>query len=326
MVLSDQKQCVDRMVRRERFQVERSLPSERLDSFLRQQFPEISRGTWQRLIAEGQVRVNGRVVKPTHHPRIGEEVTIVFLEPRAAEARPENIPIDVLFEDDALLVLNKPPGLVVHPAAGHPEHTLVNALLYHCAGHLSGIGGVARPGVVHRLDKDPRVCLVVAKTDAAHAGLAEQFAARRVHKVYHAIVCGQPASLTGEVSAPIGRHPTERKRMRVTASRGRTAQTSYQVLEMFRFAALVQATIHTGRTHQIRVHFQHLGCPVAGDCVYGARQNKRLAELTGYAPSRQMLHARVLGFVHPVTQETKSFQAPWPEDFSEALQALRTAV
>jgi 23S rRNA pseudouridine1911/1915/1917 synthase len=233
------------------------------------------------------------------------------------------MPLEIIFEDESLLVLNKPPGLVVHPSAGHEENTLVNALLHHCAGQLSGIGGVARPGIVHRLDQDTSGCLVVAKNDATHLALAEQFAARTVKKVYHALLCGEVPKLSGELRANIARHPSHRKRMAVTDGAGREAWTSYRVTERLRSATLVEALLHTGRTHQIRVHFQHLGFPVVGDATYGIRQNKRLAEVTAYVAPRQMLHAHELNFTHPRTGESQTFKAPWPEDFQLALAALR---
>jgi 23S rRNA pseudouridine1911/1915/1917 synthase len=302
--------------------VEKSLPSERLDVFLTRQFPAVSRGTIQRLMFEGHILVDGRPVKPTHHPKIGEEITVHFPAARPATARAENIPLDVLFEDEDLLVLNKPPGLVVHPASGNEEHTLVNALLYHCAGKLSGIGGVARPGIVHRLDKETSGCMVVAKNDAAHLALAEQFAGRKLEKIYHAILCGELQREAGEIRAAIARHVSHRKRMAVTEDRGRAAWTSYRVLERLRAATLVEAVLHTGRTHQIRVHFQHLGYPLVGDATYGKRQSARVKELTGYAAPRQMLHAFQLGFHHPTRGEWMSFTAPRPEDFSMALDLL----
>ena len=291
--------------------------------FLRSQLPAVSRGAIQRLIADGHVRVNGRAAKATHHPRAGERIEVHWPEPRPATAQAESIPLDVLFEDDHLLVVNKPPGLVVHPAAGHEQHTLVNALLHHCAGKLSGIGGVARPGIVHRLDKETSGCLVVAKTDDAHVALAAQFASRRVEKVYHAIVCGALPRERGEICAAIARHPSHRKRMAVSEERGRPARTSYQVLERLREATLVEAFLHTGRTHQLRVHFQHVGFPIVGDLTYGHRQNQRLGELTHYAAPRQMLHAQQLSFVHPLTGKVIAFEAPWPEDFRDALRALQ---
>src|ERR1051325_11892741 len=181
--------------------LEKSLPAERLDPYLRRKFPKVSRGAIQRLIHEGHIRVNGRTVKPTHTPRAGEEVAVTWPEARPAEAQPQEMPLDILYEDDRLLVLNKPAGLVVHPAAGHEEHTLVNALLHHCAGELSGIGGVARPGIVHRLDKETSGCLVVAKNDETHIALSSQSASRKVGKIYHAIVCGEMPREKGEIRA-----------------------------------------------------------------------------------------------------------------------------
>jgi 23S rRNA pseudouridine1911/1915/1917 synthase len=300
-----------------------SLPSGRLDTYLRGQFPAVSRGAIQRLIEQGYIRVNGRTVKPTHTPRAGEQVEVHWPEARPAEAQPEEMPLDILYEDDALLVLNKPPGLVVHPAAGHEEHTLVNALLHHCAGQLSGIGGVARPGIVHRLDKETSGCLVVAKNDETHLALSAQFATRKVDKIYHAILCGELPRDRGEIRAAIARHPSHRKRMAVNDDLGREARTGYQVLERLCGATLIEAILHTGRTHQIRVHFQFIGFPLLGDATYGNRQNLRLADLTGYTAPRQMLHARRLAFLHPRTARRLSFEAPQPEDFLDALAALR---
>src|SRR6185503_5804742 len=215
-------------------------------------------------------------------------------------------------------VLNKASGIVVHPAAGNERGTLVNALLHHCAGQLSGIGGVARPGIVHRLDKDTSGCLAVAKSDTAHLQLAAQFAGRDVVKIYEAILCGELSRDKGEIRAPIARHPTHRKRMAPVAG-GREAWTSYNVLERLRGATRVEAQLHTGRTHQIRVHFQHIGFPLVGDDTYGKRHNARLRESTGYAPPRQMLHARRLEFVHPTLSKRVKFEAPLPDDFTEAL-------
>src|SRR5712692_5644497 len=213
------------------FTVEKSLPAERLDTFLRSRFPAISRSGLQRLIEEGHIKVNGQRVKPTHHPRAGDSIEVTFPEARAAQAQPEEIPLNVLFEDDDLLVLNKPAGLVVHPAAGNEEHTLVNALLHHCRGKLSGIGGVARPGIVHRLDKDTSGCLVVAKNDSTHQALAFQFANRKVDKEYLAVVCGELPRASGDIRAAISRHPSHRKRMAVADDVGREAWTSYRLLE-----------------------------------------------------------------------------------------------
>lgn len=302
--------------------VEKNFPNERLDTFLAAKFPAASRSAIQRLIAEKNVLVNGRAVKPTHRPAAGDKIELHWPEARVAEAQPEEMPLEILFEDKHLLVLNKRAGSVVHPAAGHEEHTLVNALLHHCAGNLSGIGGVKRPGIIHRLDKDTSGCLVVAKNDAAHIALSQQFASRKVQKIYHAIVCGGLPRDKGEIRADIARHPTHRKRMAVTDG-GREAHTTFKILKRLQNATLVEATLHTGRTHQIRVHFQHIGFPIVGDAVYGNRQNKRLSELTGYIAPRQMLHAFKLGFIHPHTGKRVSFQAPLPPDFLDALAALK---
>jgi 23S rRNA pseudouridine1911/1915/1917 synthase len=310
--------------RTESFVVEKSLPSERLDAFLRRKFPAVSRVALKRLIEQGHVHINGRVVKPTHSPRAGEQIGIHWPEAKPAEAQPEKMSLDILFEDKSLLVLNKPAGLVVHPAAGHKEHTLVNALLYHCKGSLSGIGGVVRPGIVHRLDKETSGCLVIAKNDETHLALSGQFAGRQVTKKYSAIVCGELARDSGEIRAAIARHPSHRKRMAVRDDgSGRAAHTSWRVLEKLRAATFVEVRIFTGRTHQIRVHFQFLGHPLVGDETYGARQNKKLAELTGYEAPRVLLHARELSFVHPRTQKQVSFEAPLLKDFRDALKFLR---
>jgi len=311
--------------RTENFIVEQSLPSGRLDKFLCEKFPAASRGALQRLIEEGHIRVNGEVVKPTHHPHAGEKIEVHWPEAKPATAQPEKIPLDILFEDKSLLVINKPAGLVVHPAAGHEEHTLVNALLHHCKGSLSGIGGVARPGIVHRLDKETSGCLVVAKNDATHLALSKQFAERRVGKIYNAIVCGELARESGETRAAIARHPSHRKRMTVRDDdmTSRAAHTSWRMLEKLNAATFVEARIHTGRTHQIRVHFQFLGHPLAGDKTYGAKQNKKLTELTGYVPPRVLLHARELAFIHPRLEKQMNFESPLPEDFREALKVLR---
>jgi 23S rRNA pseudouridine1911/1915/1917 synthase len=302
--------------------IERSRPGERLDIWLRAKLPNLSRGAIQRLIEEGHVRVNGKVVKSTHAPRAGERVDIDFPEPKPAEALPEDIPLDVLFEDETLLVINKPPGLVVHPASGHETHTLVNALLHHCEGELSGIGGVARPGIVHRLDKDTSGCLVVAKNDDAHLALSAQFASRKIQKTYHAIVCGEIARDRGEIRAAIARHPSHRKCMTVDEEFGRESHTSYSVLQRLRGATLAEALLHTGRTHQIRVHFKFLGHPLLGDSTYGHRPNQKLEEMTKFHAPRQMLHAFRLSFIHPRSGKRVGFEAPRPEDFSDALSAL----
>jgi 23S rRNA pseudouridine1911/1915/1917 synthase len=215
--------------RTDKVTVEQSRPGQRLDTYLRSVFQAVSRGAIQRLIEEGHIKVNGVVVKPTHSPRAGEEISVYWPEPRPAQAQPEDIPLNIIYEDDDLVVLNKAPGIVVHPAAGNEEHTLVNALLHHCRGKLSGIGGVSRPGIVHRLDKDTSGCLVVAKNDVSHTSLAAQFAGRSLEKIYLAILCGVISRPGGDIRAAIARHATHRKRMAVTEDLGRQAWTSYRL-------------------------------------------------------------------------------------------------
>lgn len=308
--------------RTETILIEQSLPQVRLDAFLHTKFPEVSRGALQRLIEEGNIRVNGKETKPAFHARAGDTVSIRWPEARPAEAQPEEMALSILFEDEDLIVVNKPAGLVVHPAVGHEEHTLVNALLHHCAGQLSGIGGVARPGIVHRIDKETSGCLVVAKNDATHMALAEQFSGRTVTKIYHAILCGALPRESGSITAPIARHPTQRKIMAVV-EKGRESNTAYRVLKRLRGATLVEASLHTGRTHQIRVHFKHVGFPLVGDVVYGKQQNLRLKEVTRFAAARQMLHAYNLSFTHPRTGKKVACEAPFPEDFLAAIEALK---
>lgn len=307
--------------------VESSLPEERLDLYLRKIFHQVSRGTLQKLIDTGDIKVNGREVKATYWPRTGDLITVTWPEPKKLELAPEEIPLDILYEDNDLLVVNKQPDLVVHPGAGNYEHTLVNALLHHCGPTLSGIAGHARPGIVHRLDKDTSGCLVIAKNDLAHLGLSDQFKGRTVEKIYHAILCGELPRSAGDIKAAIARHPSHRRCMTVVdEGKGRAAHTSYRVLERLRGATLVQVDLHTGRTHQIRVHFQHLGYPLAGDKTYGGRQNARLRQVTNYTAPRQMLHSFSLTFKHPRSGETINAKAPWPEDFKQALAELRFPV
>jgi 23S rRNA pseudouridine1911/1915/1917 synthase len=304
--------------------VELSAPGERLDSYLRGHFNSLSRGTIQKLIDTGDIKVNGREVKPTYTPKAGDVISVTWPEPKKLDLEPEDIPLNILYEDADLLVLNKQPGLVVHPGAGNYEHTLVNALLHHCQGQLSGIAGYARPGIVHRLDKDTSGCLVIAKNDTAHLGLSDQFRNRTVEKIYHAILCGDLTKPSGEINAPIARHPSHRRTMAVAQpGKGREARTSYRILERLKCSTLVQVALHTGRTHQIRVHFQHLGFPLAGDTVYAGKQNVRLRTQTNYTAPRQMLHSYSLKFAHPRTGEPVSAIAPWPDDFKTAVLALR---
>jgi 23S rRNA pseudouridine1911/1915/1917 synthase len=280
----------------------------RLDHFLAGAVPALSRARLQALIRSGDVRLNGAQSKPNARLRPGDLVTVVEPAPVRTEAMPENLPLEVLFEDDDLIVVNKAPGMVVHPAAGNWEGTLVNALLHHCTS-LSGVGGEQRPGIVHRLDKDTSGCLVAAKNDFSHQSLSRQFAGREVQKIYLALVAGTFSEERGSVEAPIGRHPVDRKKMTVLPEgSGRSARTDWQVLGSFGGGTLVKCTLHTGRTHQIRVHLRHLGHGLLGDEVYGRR--------AGYA--RQMLHAWRLGFVHPRSRENLNLVSPVPRDFLEA--------
>jgi 23S rRNA pseudouridine1911/1915/1917 synthase len=309
--------------RKSRVTVEASRPGERLDAYLRECFPAVSRGTFKRLIDDGYVRVNDKPVKPTHQPRAGEVIDVEFPPARPTELVPVNLPLKVLFEDPDLLVIDKPAGLVVHPASGEEDQTLVHALLHHCRGQLSGIGGVERPGIVHRIDKDTSGCLVVAKNDFTHGALSAQFKDRVVNKIYLAIACGEMPNDRGEIRAALARHPNHRMTMVVDETDGRDARTSFRVLERMPGATLAEVKIHTGRTHQIRAHFQHIGHPLAGDALYGKRQNARLRQELGQPVPRQMLHAHLLEFQHPREGRLLSFRSPAPPDFEAVLEALR---
>lgn len=305
--------------------IEHTLPGERLDRYLAARLPHVSRGGVQRLMGDQLVLVDGQEAKPTQHPKAGQRVEVFWPVPKEASVQPEDIPLHILFEDEDLVVVNKQSGMSIHPGSGNDTHTLVNALLHHCAGSLSGIGGTVRPGIVHRLDKDTTGCLVAAKSDASHMSLAEQFKERQVEKLYHAVLCGELPFPEGEIDEPISRHPSHRKLMAVRPGRGRKARTSYRILEHLQGSTLVESRLHTGRTHQIRVHFKHLGFPLLGDVHYGKRSTSELQQATGVPADRQMLHARSLEFTHPKTGRWMTFQAPWPEDFRLAVEHLRTS-
>ena len=283
----------------------------RLDQFMAKRLPEFSRSRLQQLIRDGFVRLNDSTSRPRQIVRGGDKIELTEPPLEKIEMLPEVIPLEILFEDDDLIVINKPPGLVVHPGAGHREHTLVNALLNHCAT-LSGIGGKERPGIVHRLDKETSGCLVVAKNDPTHRDLSKQFAARTVEKIYLALVAGKLRKPAGAIEGKIGRHPVHRKQMSATTLRGRVAKTEYRVVRSSDRATLIECRLHSGRTHQIRVHLHHLGHAVLGDKIYAPRLTKDFP--------RQMLHAWKLGFRHPRTQEWKSFEAPVPDDFAAAIK------
>jgi len=284
----------------------------RIDRHLVTALPELSRSRIQQLIRSGSVRLNGAITRPHQLVRTGDQIELTNPPPEKIETRPEAIPLEILFEDDDLIVINKPAGMTVHPGAGHHEHTLVNALLHHCST-LSGIGGKERPGIVHRLDKETSGCLVAAKNDIAHRELSKQFADRTVNKIYLALVAGKLRKQTGVIEQKIGRHPVHRQRMSVASPRGRAAKTEYRILCSNDQASLIECKLHSGRTHQIRVHLHHLGHPVLGDKIYAPRFAKNLP--------RQMLHAWKLGFRHPRIGEWKNFEAPLPDDFKGAIAA-----
>jgi 23S rRNA pseudouridine1911/1915/1917 synthase len=283
----------------------------RLDLFLVKSLPEFSRSRIQQLIRAGFVRVGGATTRPHQSVRSGDKIEVTEPPPEKIQAKPEAIPLTILYEDDDLIVINKAPGMTVHPGAGQNEHTLVNALLHHCST-LSGIGGKERPGIVHRLDKETSGCLVAAKNDAAHRELSRQFTARTVEKIYLALVAGKLRKETGVIENKIGRHPVNRQRMSVSSPRGRAAKTEYRVLRSSEQASLIECRLHSGRTHQIRVHLHHLGNPVLGDKIYAPQFAKNFP--------RQMLHAWKLGFQHPRTGEWRSFEAPLPADFKQAIE------
>ena len=285
----------------------------RLDRFLANKLQEYSRSRIQQLVRTGFVRLNGATTRPRYLVRSGDKIELTEAPLEKIDNQPEPIPLEVLFEDKDIIVINKPPGLVVHPGAGHRQHTLVNALLSHCPT-LSGIGGKERPGIIHRLDKETSGCLVVAKDDWAHRELSRQFAERSVEKIYLALVAGKLRKDAGVIEEKIGRHPVHRQRMSVAAARGRPAKTDYRVICSGDQASLVECRLYSGRTHQIRVHLHHLGHPVLGDKVYAAHLAKNFP--------RHMLHAWKLGFRHPRSGESKSFEASLPDDFTTAMKMI----
>lgn len=299
---------------------------QRLDAYLAA-VTDLTRSAAVRLIEEGQVTVNGKTPNKKEKVKAGDAVSVILPEPEPDVALPQNIPLDIVYEDEDILVVNKPCGMVVHPAAGNPDGTLVNAILFHCGDSLSGIGGVIRPGIVHRIDKDTSGLLVVAKNDAAHQHLADQLKVHRVHRVYHAIAIGNLREDEGTVDAPIGRHPTDRKKMAVLRGVGahaRDAVTHYRVLERFAGMCHVECKLETGRTHQIRVHMASLGHPLLGDPVYGGA-NHKFCESHPALIHGQCLHAAELSLIHPRTGEEMHFTCPLPEDMERILDMLRRA-
>ena len=284
----------------------------RIDALLTQY--GLTRSAAQRLIAKEQVTREGKAIKKSEIVELGDTYRVVMEEPAPVELLPENIPLDVMYEDEDVIVLNKPKGMVVHPAPGHPNGTLVNALMHHCGSSLSGIGGQLRPGIVHRLDMDTSGLIIAAKNDFAHQSLSAQLADRSLSRVYEAVVRGSFREDSGTVDAPIGRHPADRKRMAVTERNSRHAVTHWEVIARYEGWSHIRCILQTGRTHQIRVHMAHLGHPLLGDTLYGGKADK--------GQSTQCLHARRLKFVHPRTGESIALESPLPEYFQSALSRL----
>ncbi len=287
----------------------------RLDSWLSEQFEELSRSYLQKLIKEGHVLVNGRAVKSNYRLGGGEDLLLQLPEPEPLEVEPEPIPLDIVYEDEDLLFVNKPKGMVVHPAPGHSHGTLVNGLLYHCGSGLSGINGVQRPGIVHRIDRDTTGLLVVCKNDFTHSHVAQQLAEHSITRRYRAIVHGIIQEDEGTVDQPIGRSRTNRLKMAVDPERGRRAVTHYRVLHRFNSYTYIECRLETGRTHQIRVHMAYLQHPLLGDPLYGARKSP-------YSLEGQTLHAGVLGLIHPRTGQYLELEAPLPDYFQKLLRIL----
>jgi len=290
---------------------------ERIDRYLADNFEDKSRSYLQKLIKDGQVKVNGKPVKANYRLCFDDKVEIYMPEVKEPDIEPENIPLDILYEDKDVLLVNKPKQMVVHPAPGHYSGTLVNAIMYHCGNELSGINGVTRPGIVHRIDMDTTGSLVICKNDTAHQSLSEQLKEHSINRIYEAIVHGNIKQDEGTVNASIGRHPTDRKKMSIHAKNGREAITHYKVLERFGNFTHIQCKLETGRTHQIRVHMSSIGHPLVGDIVYGPAKCP-FPHLQG-----QTLHARTLGFIHPTKNEYIEVNAPLPEYFTSLINKLR---
>ncbi|MCI8301090.1 MAG: RluA family pseudouridine synthase [Lachnospiraceae bacterium] len=297
------------------FEISSQQESERLDKILSQWNPDLSRSFFQKLIKDGQILVNDIPRKANYRVEEGDTISVTIPEPQNIEILPENISLDILYEDNDLLIVNKPKGMVVHPSAGHTSGTLVNAVMYHCKESLSGINGKIRPGIVHRIDMDTTGALIVCKNDTAHLKIAEQIKVHSVTRRYLGIVKGILSQDSGTISGPIGRHPADRKKMAINERNGKPAITHYKVLQRFSRHTFMQFELETGRTHQIRVHMASVGHPLLGDCIYG--NDKNPWKLQG-----QTLHASVIGFIHPSTGEYLELTAPLPEYFQVLLKNL----
>ena len=302
----------------EEYTVQENLSGMRLDKFLTEIYPEQTRSFLQKLVKSGEIKVNGKsVTKAGFVVECGDQVYASIPAPQAVEIEAENIPLDILYEDADVLIVNKPKGMVVHPSAGHYSGTLVNAIMYHCADSLSGINGEIRPGILHRIDMDTTGALIICKNDAAHVDIAEQIKEHTVTRRYRGIVCGIVKEDEGTIEGAIGRHPTQRKKMAINEKNGKPAITHYKVLQRFAKYTYMEFCLETGRTHQIRVHMASIGHPLLGDELYGNPKNLAMKGLQG-----QTLHAMVIGFVHPSTHEYMEFEAPLPEYFQKLLQKL----
>lgn len=288
---------------------------QRIDRYLTEMLPEQSRSFFQKLIRDGFVMVNHIIVKVNYRPKTGDLIEIDIPDAVPTEIVPENIPLDILYEDDDLLIVNKPKGMVVHPAVGHSTGTLVNAIMYHCQGNLSGINGEIRPGIVHRIDKDTTGSLIICKNDEAHRNIAEQIKEHSVTRRYVGVVAGTFSEESGTVEGAIGRHPNDRKRMTINEKNGKPAVTHYRVLQTLKGASFMEFELETGRTHQIRVHMASISHPLLGDTVYGNSKNP-------YKLQGQALHARTIGFIHPTTGEYIEVSAPIPEYMTELVRKL----
>lgn len=288
---------------------------QRIDRYLTEMLPEQSRSFFQRLIRDGFVMVNHIIVKVNYRLKTGDVIEIDIPDAVPTEIVPENIPLDILYEDDDLLIVNKPKGMVVHPAVGHSTGTLVNAIMYHCQGNLSGINGEIRPGIVHRIDKDTTGSLIICKNDEAHRNIAEQIKEHSVTRRYVGVVAGTFSEESGTVEGAIGRHPNDRKRMTINEKNGKPAVTHYRVLQTLKGASFMEFELETGRTHQIRVHMASISHPLLGDTVYGNSKNP-------YKLQGQALHARTIGFIHPTTGEYIEVSAPIPEYMTELVRKL----
>lgn len=298
------------------FQVEKENAGIRIDKYLSDNMEDISRSYLQKLLKEKSITVNEKEIKANYKVQEGDVVSVSVPEPEEPDILPEEIPLDILYEDDLLMVVNKPKDMVVHPSAGHLSGTLVNAVLFHCKGNLSGINGIMRPGIVHRIDKDTTGALLICKTDTCHRILAEQLKVHSITRKYRAVVQGNLKDDEGTIEGPVGRHPADRKKMAINYKNGKEAVTHYRVLERFGNATYIECQLETGRTHQIRVHMASIGHPLLGDTTYGSAKNP-------YHLQGQALHAMVLGFLHPVTNTYMEFTAPLPEYFLKLLEKLR---